>query len=386
MTTERADFSNADLRGYDLSGHRFEDCNFTNANLSGASLDGAMFIDCDMRGVNLDHVTAEDAVFERTNLQHAHLHHVSFARSHYFGGSLQNSNLYRADFRDVELRGVQAGWMHATMSRFESARVTDTHFNEAQFRGVRLAGATFQGGTFTASLFHGIEMQQSTWRDVDLSKAMLFEVECDGAVFENCTIFAIGVCRVKGTPRLQSELNTGAPHEPKLLVDDFKLGPFLYEIDRDEAIPRLFELLASKLVLILGRFLPQTKRGLDRLHAELRLRNYVPVLVDSELDGRFNATTLVSVVAMCTRFVVVDVTNPKTVIAEVDAILKQRPVPVQPIVLAGQPEPVQFPMARGEGHRQLLALFEYKDVEDLVDNLDRAVIGPCEEFLMHGGQ
>jgi|GEM_PF-5300156 len=382
-TVERGYFANADLRGRDLSNDRFEDCNFSHANLSGATLNRTTFVDCNMRGVNLDAVTAEDVTFDRTNLQYAHLHHVRFARSRFFGGSLQNSNLYKADFTDSELRGVQAGWLHATMSHFESVRVTDTHFNEVQFRSVGLAGGTFHGGTFTASLFHEVKMQQSMWRDVDLSRVMLFEVDCHDAVFEFCTIFGLGVCRMIGTPRIQRHLNAGIG-DSKLLVDDLKLGSFLYEIDRDDAVPRLFELLASKLILILGRFLPETKARLDRLHSELRLRDYVPVLVDSELIGTFNATTLVNVVAMCARFVVVDVTNPKTVIAEVDAILKQRPVPVQPIVLVGEPEPVQFPMARRDGHRQLLPVFEYRDLDDLIEKLDRSVIGPCEEFLARG--
>ena len=95
--------------------------------------------------------------------------------------------------------------------------------------------------------------------------------------------------------------------------------------------------LTSKVVLILGRFTPERKVVLDAIREELRRRHYLPVLFD------FVKPTI-STLAHMARFVIADLTDAKSVLQELQAIVPLSPsVPVQPLAcLSGGTRNVRF--------------------------------------------
>lgn len=236
------------------------------------------------------------------------------------------------------------------------------------------------------ALFQQSNLVGSSWIGVDFSSARMAGVDCDGAVFERCTIEGLGVWKASGTPRREEQLRADASDFGMLALNDLKIGPALFEVVRNDALPRLFELLSSKLVLILGRFAPAaSKERLERLRAEIGRRGYIAVVVDWELQGRFNATTIVSAISMCSRFIVADVTDARTVIAEVREALAQRPVAIQPLLLFGSPEPAFLRWARTDKYQQLLPTITYRDINDLIAKLDDEIIPACENGFGDAG-
>jgi uncharacterized protein YjbI with pentapeptide repeats len=72
-TFSRADFSDADLRGADLSGGHFEEASFHGANLRGANLSDADFRGADLREAHLDGANLERVNFFAADLRKASL-------------------------------------------------------------------------------------------------------------------------------------------------------------------------------------------------------------------------------------------------------------------------------------------------------------------------
>jgi hypothetical protein len=80
------------------------------------------------------------------------------------------------------------------------------------------------------------------------------------------------------------------------------------------------------------------------------------------------------------RFVIADVTDPKSVLQELQAIVPNRPsLPIQPILLAGQPEPPMFGYIRR--FPWVLETRQYESGTELLTNLAEWVIGPAERWL-----
>ena len=58
--------------------------------------------------------------------------------------------------------------------------------------------------------------------------------------------------------------------EPDITVDDLKMAQFIYLPFVNEKIRIVIDTMTSKAVLILGRFTPERKAVLDKIHEQLR--------------------------------------------------------------------------------------------------------------------
>jgi hypothetical protein len=131
-------------------------------------------------------------------------------------------------------------------------------------------------------------------------------------------------------------------------------------------------------VLILGSFsLSERKEVLDSLRDELRKRDYVPVVFDFEKPRNQPTINTVMLLARMARFVIADISDAKSVLMELQAIVPNSPkLPVQPIIVAGQEEPGMFDSF--EAYPWFLKVHRYDTPTQLLDHLDERVIGPVE--------
>ena len=371
------DFSRLERQNIDVSAVTFLRCNFSYSTISDSILDGATFSHCPMDSVTIEHTSADDVGFESSDLQRARLRDVDVNGCRFRGGSLRNADLWLARFRNGEFRQTEMGWLTASGGSFDSVQFFDTELDGARFLSVGFRGASFENVQLPHSVWSDIKLEDSRWRNVDLRHASFFRVNCDGASFENCNVFGLGVCELAGQLRRESRLLCGEGPDP-LLLNDLRFAPFLHELAYEDAFGRVVEALTAKFVLILGRFTDDRKPILDRLRRALRHFGYVPHLVD--YDCKQSWLHVVKTAAMCSRFVIADLTEPRSVPAEVVEILRLREtLIVAPIVQAGYDEPPIFGELRATG--QLLTKYEYRDADVLIRHLATAVIEPCETTI-----
>src|SRR5213076_3339677 len=139
----------------------------------------------------------------------------------------------------------------------------------------------------------------------------------------------------------------------------------------------VIDTIAKKAVLILGRFTPERKAILDALREALRTRGYLPILFDFEKPSSRNFTETVRTLAHLARFIIADLTDPSSIPQELQAIVPDLEVPVQPLLLEAKREYAMFVDFRK--YHWVLPVYLYKDQVSLLASLKDEIIEPADK-------
>lgn len=160
-------------------------------------------------------------------------------------------------------------------------------------------------------------------------------------------------------------------------VDNLEVAQFIYLLLNNKKIRSVIDTITSKVVLILGRFTPDRIVVLEAIRDELRKRDYFSVLFEFQKPSRQTTVETISTLAHMARFVIADLTDAKSVLQELQAIVPLSPsVVVQPLLLVSQEEPGMFDFIRK--FRWVLDTHRYADQTTLLAELEEAVIAPAE--------
>jgi hypothetical protein len=145
----------------------------------------------------------------------------------------------------------------------------------------------------------------------------------------------------------------------------------------NQKIRDVIDTITIKAVLIIGRFTEERKKVLDALREELRKRDYLPILFDFEGPSNRNTDETITLLARMARFVIADISDAKSVLQELRAIVPDLPsLAVQPIILGSQEEPGMFDFFRP--YPWVLKTHRYNSQEQLLADLSERVICPAE--------
>jgi hypothetical protein len=164
--------------------------------------------------------------------------------------------------------------------------------------------------------------------------------------------------------------------------DDLEVAQFIYLLLNNDRLRNVIKTITSKVVLILGRFTPERKPVLDMIREELRKppRDYVPVVFDFEKPDNRDLTEMVSMLAHMAKFVIADLTDPRSLPHELATIVPLlQSVPVQRILLASEREWGMYEHFRR--YDWVLPIVPYETADELLANLAERVIGPAERRL-----
>ncbi len=317
----------------DLSGAMLQRAYLFRANLSEADLSRA----------DLSMALLIEANLKQANLEETKLFQANLAVANLSGTDLRKSMPFRADFGEATLCG-------------------------ADFRKVILYGVNFRWANLS-----GADLSQA-----DLTSAILADANLENANITGCSIYGISAWNVNLKNMVQAILTITRPDEPTITVDNLEVAQFIYLLLNNKKIRDVIDTITSKVVLILGRFIPGRKVVLDALRDELRKRNYSPVVFDFEKPANRDITETVSILAHMARFVIADITEPKSIPQELQAIIPHLPsVPIVPLlqVLDGEygmyEHFVSYPWVQ--------PVYRYSDVDDLLHTIQERVIEPAEK-------
>ena len=211
----------------------------------------------------------------------------------------------------------------------------------------------------------------------DLSGANLVGTNFERADLTGCRVYGISAWDLKLDGAEQKNLIITPEDAPEITVDNLEVAQFIYLLLNNERVRHLIDTITSKVVLILGRFTPERKAVLDALREELRQRDYTPVLFDFDKPASKDLTGTVQTLANMARFIIADVTDPRSVPHELAMVVPGTVVPVQPVLLEGQREYAMFVDLRTRYH-WVLQPYSYPCPERLIMDLSERVIAPAE--------
>lgn len=141
--------------------------------------------------------------------------------------------------------------------------------------------------------------------------------------------------------------------QPEVKVDNIEVAQFVYLLRTNPKIRGVIDTVCKKGVLSLGRFIAERKAVLDALRMELRRRGYVSMIFDVVKPTRRDFTETVKTLAGLCRFIIADITNPKSSPPELQATVPDYMVPLVPIIAEGENPFALFADFRGKYHRVL---------------------------------
>jgi uncharacterized protein YjbI with pentapeptide repeats len=361
----QADLNHANLPKTDFAWAKFTRADLSRANLEEANLNGADLSGASLLWANLNRANLRDkAVLNGANLSHADLRGADLTRANLTRANLSGANLTRADLEWADLRDAilrDANLSHADLTR--------ANLSHADLRHARLIEADLREANLTAA-------DLST---ANLSRAQLVKTNLVDATLTDCRIYGISAWDVtfsEGTK--QQGLIITPSNEPAVTVDALEVAQFVYLLLHNEKLRKVIDTVTSKVVLILGRFTPERKVVLDALREELRNRHYVPILFDFDVPAERDITETVSLLARMSRFIIADLTDPRSIPKELEAIVPHLAVPVQPLLEGDRP----YAMFKDYWkYDWVLAVHRYEGLPSLLGTLAEKVIAPAERNM-----
>ena len=165
--------------------------------------------------------------------------------------------------------------------------------------------------------------------------------------------------------------------EPEITVDNIEVAQFIYLLLHNEKIRDVIDTIGKKGVLLLGRFTEGRMVVLERLQEKLRDLGFVPMVFNFDKPETKDFTETVRLLANLSKFVIVDITNPRSTPLELEATVPNYMVPFVPIIQQGE-EP--FAMFRDllKFNWVLKPVIGYPSVDRLIEVLEDKVVRPAE--------
>ena len=387
-------FIRLDLLGANLSGANLGGANLTGADLSGADLGIANLTGADLTGANLSGANLSGANLSRADLMMADLTGANLGGADLTGADLNKAHLNKADLTEANLTGADlslANLCGAVLSlanlsmsnlivaNLGGANLTGADLLEANLNRADLSGANLGGANLSEANLSGADLSGANLSGANLSQATLVETNLVDATLTDCRIYGISAWGVKlseGTK--QQGLIITPEGEPAVTVDDLEVAQFVYLLLHNEKIRRVIDTVGKKGVLLLGRFTEGRMALLDRLRDELRKRGYLPIVFNFDKPETKDFTETVRLLAGLSKFVIADITNPKSAPLELQATVPEIMVPFRPIIEEGE-KPFAMLQDLWIKHREWM--FEpiyYSSVDKLIASLDEKIIQPAE--------
>lgn len=335
--------------------------------------------------------------FNSINFESANLSDVNFSKSDLRNANMSNACLCGADLRDANLRWSDLNrtilrWANLIRTDFYQANISFSDIGNAQLREAnlyyarlvkaRLCGADMRDACLNAADLHGanlsgVNLSKANLIGTDLTFANLVEADLERSNLTGCRIFGISAWDVKLKDAIQKDLIITRKSQPIITVDNLEVAQFIYLWLNNEKIRHVIDSITSKVVLILGRFTPERKIILDNVRDELRKHDYLPVLFDFEGPASRDARETVSTLAHMARFVIADITDARSIPAELESIVPQlTSVPVQPLILNSEYEYGLFEHIMR--YPWVLEPCRYENQRDLLVSLQEKVINAAE--------
>jgi hypothetical protein len=334
-----------DLSGADLSG-----ANLHRADLSEANLGGALLSRADLRSAKLSGANVKGVDLRRTDLNGADLS----------GAKLIEANLLGKNLSGTNLRGANLGG--------------------ANLYATNLSGANLSGANLSMANLSKANLRMADLGQARLTYAALIETNLEGANLTGCGVYGISVWNAKLDGAAQSNLLITRKEEPAIQVDSLEVAQFVYLLLTNEKIRDVINTVGQRAVLILGRF-GERKPVLEKIRTELRTRGYLPIVFEFERPTDRDFTETVLTLAGMSRFIIADITRPKSVPLESQVIVPNYMIPMVPIIQKGE-EPFSMFVNLWQKHREwVLEPLAYQSTEQLAMVFADAVVKPAEERL-----
>lgn len=253
------------------------------------------------------------------------------AKPHLAHGEFAGRDLSSADLRDVDLSRADLSRAVLRSADLKGADLSRAALSGSTLENARLQGATLKGADLSGAVLKGADLEGADLTDVNLN-------DCDLALarITNCHIYGVSAWNTRMEQALQRDLRLARSRDDRqrvITVDSVQTAVVVNLLLESGGLSTLVDTLRVKTVLLMGRFTREQKAFFDVLKEELFGRNYVAVSFDFEKPTNRSLADMLTVLAGMSRFIIADLTSPRSVPMELARIVPQLPsVPIVPLI------------------------------------------------------
>jgi uncharacterized protein YjbI with pentapeptide repeats len=306
------------------------------------------------KGVDAWHAWRDENPDIRPDLTEADLSKANLNRAHLRCAFLRRANLSEADLSGADLY-------------------------EAHLIGAHLIGANRSKTRLGMALLIHAQLAKANLAGADLESATLVDTDLTGADLTGCRIYGVSAWGLKPPESAkQHNLIITRPDEPTVTVDNIEVAQFVYLLLHNEKIRDVIDTIGKKGVLLLGRFTEGRMAVLERLREKLRDLGFVPMVFNFDKPETKDFTETVRLLASLSKFVIVDITNPRSAPLELQATVPDYMVPFVPILQQGEQPFAMFVDLQNKYDWVLQPVVGYPSVDRLIEVLEDKVVRPAE--------
>jgi uncharacterized protein YjbI with pentapeptide repeats len=270
------------------------------------------------------------------------------------------------------------------------------YFNAANLSRANLTGSQLAGAILTAAKLNRANLNGSNLSEAHLVQTDLTEASLVGAVLAGTVLVRTNICGadlsnsfvygvsawdlVMDDATRQENLIVGPADKPVFTVGDIKLAQFIYLLLDNKGIRDSIDTITSKVVLILGRFSNEQKPVLDAIRDRLRATRpeYIPIMFDFPPVPNRDTIETVTTLARLARFVIADLTDARSVLEELQAIVPDLPsVAFRLIIKWSEHEYGMLDHIRRYPW-VIPDTYKYRDIGELINAIEPSIIVPAE--------
>jgi hypothetical protein len=150
------------------------------------------------------------------------------------------------------------------------------------------------------------------------------------------------------------------------------VAQFIYLLLNHKKLRDVITTVVERAVLILGRFTEERKKILDAIAEKLRELRYLPIIFDFEKITGQDYTETVRVLAGLSKSVIDDLTEPKSIPQEAQAIIPEFKIPFVRIIKKGE-KPWSMSSDLNLYDWVIQKIIEYPDQKVLIKNLEGVI-------------
>lgn len=350
---------NAYLYGADLRGAKLHKVNLHKAVLPEVNFSGADLSNADLREADLDGANLYGANLTNVHLFKADLSDTNLSTANLFNARLNEANLVGADLSNANLDKAVLSRAFLSWANLTETSLCQANLSESSLISSNLTNADLRGADLTSASLIRSQLQQANLNEAFIYGISAWDVKVDETTQQNNLII---------TPE----------GEPIVTVDNLKVAQFIYMLLNNEELRDVLDTLASKAVLILGRFTDDRKTILNQLRDELRARDYLPILFDFDKPASRDLTETIRTLAHLSRFIIADISDPRSIPQELMTIVPTLPsVFVQTIIQKNKRVYAMYEHL--ERYPWVLPIYRYVDASSLIGEVNDKIIAPLEE-------
>ena len=351
-------------------------------NLSGIVFPSSI-INNEPVGVVLQDFNFNEAQMKGVSIQYAELINVGLERANLRESLIIQSNITNCRFINTDLTQTSLAFTNVSDSKFIdcdlsrtllfSSNYYKTEFNGSDFEHADIRSSEFEECTFGRSKLHGSNCSGSEFYScnmtfADFSGCVLNGAKLIGSDISNSLVYGVNAWDVEiDEETIQRNLyidNDG----PSITVDNIKIAQFLHTILSISEISNVLNTLSGKAVLILGRFSEERLSILEAIAIKLRTLDDLPIIFNFDKPVNMNTSETIRIIAGLSKFIIADLTDPKSTPYESHLIIPDIAVPFFPIINTGQKAFAMFEDLYD--YPWLLDGFEYNNKEHLIENIE----------------